>query len=166
MFRKGIVEHMKLTGFKFKNVLSKTTASQAGFTMIEMAMVVAILAIVSAFAFISYNGTTESRDAAVVQSVQVTLQQVISQASGRYDLSPTALDTTDVVNAVNGYLTNISGGNNVVFSATGGGYRMSIAGSGRGGNYSINNRGDVTLNSPLIGSWQHYGVTNGIISKQ
>ena len=163
IFRKGLLYHMKLTGSK---IIAKKTASQRGFTLIEMAMVIAILAIVSAFAFISYNGTTETRDAAVVQSVQVTLQQVISQASGRYDINPTALDSADVVNAVEGYMIDTTGGNNIVFAATGGGYRMSITGSGRGGNYSVNSSGDVTLDSPLIGSWEHYGVQNGIIKKQ
>jgi len=138
-------------------------AAKRGFTLIEMAVVIAIIAITAAFAYTSMQGTDEARDAAMVQSAQAALQSVVSQGSARTDLAPASLNQTDVLNALKASFSTQAANSAVKFSPTGGNYMMTITGKGRTATFGIGANGDVNLLS--LSNFTDYTVQNGIIFK-
>ncbi|MGE0200521.1 MAG: prepilin-type N-terminal cleavage/methylation domain-containing protein [Candidatus Melainabacteria bacterium] len=144
---------------------SPSRSRSRGLTLIELCSVVVIIAIVITFAAISFSGSSESRDAAMVQSAQVGLQQVISQGSSRLDKSPQSLVTensSDILNALRDY---VGGSQSVTYTLSGGTFNMAINASGRGARYKLDTTNNVVLDS-LSGVWSNYMVQNGVITKK
>lgn len=122
-------------------------AAQRGFTLMELCMVIALIALVSAFAIISFGNTGERRDATMVQAAQANLQTIISQGAVRMDIRPDQLPSNMVLTAIQSSIGE-SGANNsgVRFTATGNNsYTMTITSSNRSATFDVSNTGDVRL---------------------
>jgi prepilin-type N-terminal cleavage/methylation domain-containing protein len=151
-----------------KTIRSKQFAN-AGYTLVEVAMVIAILALLGSFAIISFGNAGEQRDAAMIQSAQASLQSIISQGAVRMDMRPDDLATTNpaaVINAVNAVIGSANGQNRgVTFRANQYPYRMTIASTGSWVEYVVQN-GDVLISqiSPNL-SAKGYSIQNGILVK-
>jgi len=65
----------------------------AGFTMIELAIVIVVIAIMSAVVALGIDSFSQDADATVATTVQSTLEQIIGQASVRRDVSPQSIVT-------------------------------------------------------------------------
>lgn len=147
------------------------TQSQAsrGFTLIELAMVIAVIAILSAFALVSFGNTGETRDATMVQSAQASLQALISQGAVRMDKKPYDLDEKSVLTAIRATAGELSATKNrdVTFTSNAPKqYTMTIGSSRRSAVFEVSTTGDVKLKA--LNNFQHYQVdpSNGIIQKR
>jgi prepilin-type N-terminal cleavage/methylation domain-containing protein len=142
-----------------------------GFTLVEVALVIAVIAILAAFALVSFSNTGETRDASMVQSSQAALQSLISQGAARMDVKPSELDANMVLTAIRanvGEKQDGSSSRGVTFTATSGAtpqYTMIIASSQRSAVFEVSTTGDVKLKT--LNNFQHYQVDqNGIIQKR
>lgn len=143
-----------------------------GMTLIELAVVIAILTVLSGFAMLSWSSLDENRDATLVQAAQANLQTVISQGSLRLDKSPQQLlaeNSDNIQRAVRVLLEDDQNGNaknELDFQVAGNTANLSINSGRRTATFSISNNGDVAL-SGLGGSqnWSQYGVQNGVIKR-
>lgn len=143
-------------------------ASARGFTLVELAVVLVLIAIFSSFAIISFGGTSEVKDAKLVESTQASLQSVVSQGSARLDLSPAQLVEErydDIVNALRGNLQQTGAGDDLVsFSFSGDLFQLSLLKSGRGASYTVTNSGDVRIAN--LSNFPSYTVSaSGTIKK-
>jgi prepilin-type N-terminal cleavage/methylation domain-containing protein len=64
--------------------------AQHGVNFIEIALVIAVVAVLSAFAMVSFGVLNEERDAEMVISAQATLQSCVTQGATRLDIRPEA----------------------------------------------------------------------------
>lgn len=145
----------------------KNKASQ-GISVIEVAMVIGILAIISVFAVVSFGNTSEVRDASMVQSAQASLQSIISQGAVRMDVKPYDLNEAMVLTAIRANIGERGTTNRgVTFTSPGPhSYTMTIGTSQRSATFDVSTTGDVRLRSPL-NNFPHYQVdANGIIQKR
>lgn len=147
-------------------------AAHRGVTLIELGVVIALIAIFAGFATTMYQGSSETRDAKMVQAAQAKLQAIVSQASVRLDLSPTQLtqgtNAQNVLNALRVAVNQDAGGsthNGVSFQLSGNNFQLSIPSSGRGAQYQVTGTGDVQLVSGSLVNFTNYGVQNGVIHK-
>jgi type II secretory pathway pseudopilin PulG len=150
-----------------KPIMTKKKAVQ-GISLIEIGMVIAVLAIISAFAMVSFGNTGEVRDASMVQSAQASLQSIISQGAVRMDTKPYDLDAAMVLTAIRANIGERGTVNQgVTFTSPGPhSYTMTIRGSQRSATFDVSTTGDVRLRSPL-NNFPHYQVdANGIIQKR
>lgn len=135
-----------------------------GFTLMELAITIIVIALLSAFALVSFGNSAETRDAIMVQSAQAALQSVVSQGSARMDVPPSQLNSASVLNALRAsFNTTGTGSSGVQFSASGSSFVMNIPSGGRAATFSIGASGDVNLSA--LSNFQTYQVQNGIISK-
>lgn len=151
------------------NPSTKTSRASLGFTLIELAMVILVIAILSAFALVSFGNTGETRDASMVQSAQASLQSLISQGAVRMDKKPYELDEQSVLTAIRASVGDISGSQNMGVTFTSNApkqYTMTIGKSKRGATFEVTLTGDVKLKA--LNNFQHYKVDpgNGIIQKR
>lgn len=136
-----------------------------GYSLIELAVVIMMIALFGAFAMTSLMGTDEDRDAAMVQTAQVSLQQVVSQGAARLDISPNQLNPGAVLMAVQATVNQSGEANNgVTFELDGSGYKINISSSGRGASFSIGENGDVECSQAI--EFSKYTCADGIISKR
>ncbi len=70
-----------------KSRSSKYARSQ-GFSLMELAIILGIIATLSSFAMVTFGNLDEERDARMVQAVQANLQSIVSQGAARLDLRP------------------------------------------------------------------------------
>ena len=134
-----------------------------GFTLIEFAVVIALLGILASTEMFYLIGNEEDRDAALIGSAQATIQQLVSQGSVRMDRLPTdAQVTSRVLLAAQESLQQ-----NSDVTVTGGGlnYTVSIGSTSRSATYQIQNDGKVRITS-LGGNFNNHGVNDGKIYKQ
>jgi type II secretory pathway pseudopilin PulG len=142
-----------------QNRLFSRHCRASGYTIIELSIIMAVLAIISTCALLWTNDLEEVRDASQVQTVQAAMQNVINQAATRLDVAPTALNRASVVNAVQ---SNQAGLINLVPNATG--WALTLPNSGRGATFAINN-GRLVVTSTT--RFNKYGVdANGLLSKR
>lgn len=107
-------------------------SAQTGFTLIELALVLAVIGVLTAFAVLSFGSKQEYRDAAAVQSVQGSLQSIVSQGSIRMDQRPSDLDANSVLTALQMSLNqNASTSDGIRASVSGTTYTITI---GKGAN--------------------------------
>lgn len=147
---------------------AKRTA-HSGYTLIELAITIALIALVSAIGIANWSMTDEVRDANMIQSTQAALQQVISQGSSRADMSPEDLVTngaqrTNIVNAVRLLLQNRP---QITFTDLGIGqpFRITITSTGRWGNFLVDpNSGNVACQN-LSGTFINYNCAGGVIAR-
>lgn len=130
---------------------------KGGFTLIELGVVIAVIAILATFLVVSLTGMDESRDAGMVQSVQASLQSVVTQASTRLDVPPSQLSPQNVINAV-----RINIPNQAVLDNT---YRLSFPQSGRGAQFAIANNGDVRITQLINFTSFTVNPTDGTLQK-
>lgn len=142
------------------------TRSPRGFTLVELCVLIAFVAIFGAFAAVAFIGMDEVRDATAVESVQSNLQAIISQASTRLDVpiqqfdpSNSQANAQNVVNAVNSRL-----GGGITLTRNGDTYTMGITGSGRSASFDVNTNGDVIITN--LSGFQKYTEQNGYLQKQ
>jgi prepilin-type N-terminal cleavage/methylation domain-containing protein len=139
------------------NSLTRPLSSQSGFTLIEIAMVIAVVGILSAFAFVSFGNADESRDATMIQAVQGSLQSIVSQGAIRMDQRPDQLDSSAVLTALRSTLnqdTDTSG--SIRASASGGTYNINIPQKNRSATFNVASNGDVQLTG--LSNFTRYSV--------
>jgi prepilin-type N-terminal cleavage/methylation domain-containing protein len=145
-----------------------TFPSRSGFTLIELAIAIAIIGLLAAFAFLSFGTAGEDRDAAMVQSSQASLQTIVSQGATRMDLSPQALRDShpqQILLAVQAAIGQTAGKNaDVQFSLSGTNFVMTIPKSGRTATFTITDTGEVQLTN-LSSNFTGYKPVNGVIQK-
>jgi prepilin-type N-terminal cleavage/methylation domain-containing protein len=134
----GFTVLKKFTAFKVL-LWGKAVRAEAGMSLIEMALVLAIMAIFTTFAISSFGNADENRDATVVQNTQARLQNTINMAAERFDIAPGAVNAANVINA-------LAATPNVTLALNGAnGYRVTLTNSGRTGTYRLNACGDICL---------------------
>lgn len=139
---------------------------KAAFSLLEMAIVIAILGVLSAVALTNMSTTSEARDAGAVQSAQAVLQQVIAQGATRRDTSPTDLLSNQRANIINAANMLLQNSQSMRFTDTSPNFRLTIMSSGRTATYSVSNTGDVSLQPLNASQWVDYTVNNGVITKR
>ena len=143
----------------------KTTFAK-GFTLVEVSVAIMITAILASTAyFVMADGLAEQRDAAMVQSVHATLQQVISQGSVRQDVDPTNLNPVNVIGAARDYLSQGASGLNEI-NLTGGpvNYSVTLQTTNRVADFTVANSGDVRLVN--LNGFTQYEIENDVIKKK
>ncbi|MEM0950727.1 MAG: prepilin-type N-terminal cleavage/methylation domain-containing protein [Cyanobacteria bacterium P01_H01_bin.74] len=143
--------------------------SYSGYSLIELALTIAILVILSTFAYVSFGDTQEARDARLVQSTQAVLQTVVTQGTARLSLTPTQLRNTQlpaVLVAARSYIgqDGNTSSNGVQLASNGNTIVVSIDDSSRQATYSIEDNGNINLLT--VTNFNHYEAQNGIISKK
>ena len=127
-----------------------------GYSLIELGLVIAIVAILAGFAITSFGNTGETRDASMVQSAQASLQSIVSQGSVRQDVKPVNLQPAAVITAIQ---SSFGQGQNVTFTSSGGAggtqYTMTIQ-NNRSATFQVTPTGDVSLIG--INKFYHYQV--------
>lgn len=147
-----------------KETIAKKGNAERGYTLVELAVTIAILGLVSGFAIIRMDGLLESRDASAIQAAQAALQQVISQGSTRMDVAPAALDPDIVRDATQDYLMQNSGVTAVNFSTSGTNrYTLNLSSSTRSAQYQVQNDGQVDIISAP--GFNHYSIQSGKLEK-
>ncbi len=125
-----------------------------GFTLIELGVVIAIVAILAAFAAVSFSGKGEREAAVMVQSVQNTLQSIVTQGSARMDVNPANLNHQAILVAASATL-NQQNGSNISLAISGSNFVLRILKPQfRTATYEINNMGMVSLND--LTNFQNY----------
>lgn len=131
-------------------------------------MILAVIAILSSFAMVSFGNLGEERDAKMVQAAQASLQAIVSEGAARLDMRPA--DFTDdqfqaVLLAAQASIGQKMGVSNsdVRLSRSGRNYTLSIAKSGRQAVFSVSTTGNVDLNR--VDNFGSYIARNGIIQK-
>lgn len=124
---------------------------KAGFTIIEVAVVIALIAILGAVAMTAFQGMDEHRDAEMVMSVQSTLQAIVTQGATRLDIRPSEFDDNNyqaVLVATQSALGNVGDGtaeSAVTLSRSGSRFTLTIPSTNRGAGFTVNNNGVVEL---------------------
>jgi Tfp pilus assembly protein PilE len=137
----------KFTGFiSFKRyaalkamLWSKALQPSAGISFIEIALVLAVIAIFATFAVSSFGNADENRDSTVIQNTQARLQNTINMAAERFDIAPGAVNAANVLNAL-----PASPGVTLVLNGANG-YQVTLTNTGRTGTYRLNACGDICL---------------------
>ncbi|MBK8190790.1 MAG: hypothetical protein IPK79_10120 [Vampirovibrionales bacterium] len=131
-----------------------------GFTLIELTCIVVAMLVLSGIALFVYGDVMESGDATLVDSVQGSLQTVISQASSRLDVNPTATPSANVVNVL-----RMSIPDTAAVTATGPTtYRLEMPRSARRAAYQVGANGAVRITG--LSGFTHYSIdADGSIKK-
>lgn len=142
--------------------------SRNGFTLIELAIAIAIIGLLAAFAFLSFGTAGEDRDAAMVQASQASLQTVVSQGATRLDVTPKVLRdqySAAILSAIQATVgQNNSQDAGVQFTQSSGQFTMTIPKSGRTATFTITDAGEVQLTN-LSSKFTGYKPVNGVIQK-
>jgi prepilin-type N-terminal cleavage/methylation domain-containing protein len=120
---------------------------QTGFTFVELALVIAVLAVLSTFAIASFANGDEIRDASMVQAAQGSLQSIVSQGSIRMDQRPDQLDSGAILTAFRTVLgqSSATSSSSVQASVNGGIYTVTIPARNRSATFQVASNGDVML---------------------
>jgi prepilin-type N-terminal cleavage/methylation domain-containing protein len=120
-----------------------------GFSLIELAIVIGIVAIMAAVGMLSFGNSAEDRDAAMVNMAQSTLQSVVAQGSTRKDVTPATLrdnHAAEILKALKAsFNTTSTSSANIQFTTTGNQVLMTIPGMPRTATYDISDTGNVTV---------------------
>ncbi len=137
-----------------------------GFTLIELAMTIAVVAVLSAVGAITLGDLFEAGDASIVQSTQAVLQTTLTQAASRLDVNPLTLSqgtgTFNGNNVVNACRISVPESATLVWQ-NGVNYQLNIPNSGRSANFTVTNTGDVVVQQ--LSGFQKFTVVNGVVQK-
>lgn len=139
-----------------------------GYTLIELAMVIAIVGVLTAFGLVSFGNMDEQRDASMVQSVQASLQSIVSQGAARLDIRPADFQNAQldaVLMAAQGLVARQAANNPVNITRSGRTFTLTIPSSGRGAQYAVDANGNVNLVPNSLQNFATYTVQNGVIQK-
>jgi prepilin-type N-terminal cleavage/methylation domain-containing protein len=159
-----------------------------GFTLIELALVVVVIAVVAAYAVPRLGAMNETAEVTVARTAQAQMEQTIAQAAMRMDLSPTQImnnnqplpnpirtttgqmitQTRDaVVELVQRSLSNEPNTAARVINLTCANAnfcRIEFPRTQRMVEYTVNPNGSLTI-ANIRGPWQQYRLVNGQLSK-
>lgn len=116
-----------------------------GFTLVEAAVVIAIIAIFASFAWINFNTIDEDADGAMAQSTQASLQTVLLQGADRLNTSAANVLMSQVVAATPGLTGRPDQFSVTATSATQ--VTLALPRSGRSVVYRSNACGQVCVNA-------------------
>lgn len=143
-------------------------SAQSGYTIMELAMIIAIVGILSAFAMVSFGNLGEERDAKMVQAAQAALQSIVSEGAARLDIRPADFGDDQfqaVLLAAQASIGQRVGTNSgeVLLSRSGRTYTLRITKSGRQAVFNLTTTGNVNLSR--VDNFGSYVASNGIIQK-
>lgn len=106
-----------------------------GFTLIELLIVIIIIGILAAIAFVAYNGATNKAHQAAAQSTLAEVKNKLAEYYASNSSYPAAGATGATTTNVDNWLNSTAGGNNQTMSTTftdGNGYQYAVTPSGCG----------------------------------
>ena len=106
-----------------------------GFTLIELLIVIIIIGILAAIAFVAYNGTTNKAHQAAAQSTLAEVKNKLAEYYASNSSYPAAGSSGSTTVNVDNWLASSAGGNNTTMSNTftdGNGYQYAVTPSGCG----------------------------------
>lgn len=154
-----------------------------GFTLIEMALVIVVIAVLAAYAVVNFGRMNEQAEVTVARTAQAQLEQTIAQAAMRMDISPRQIMTNvqpmpqtavaglpnttreAVVTLVQRSLATDPGTIQLTCAGDGNSCQLNFQRSNRIVDYTVNNNGSLTI-AGIRGPWQEYRVTNGALVKK
>lgn len=131
--------------------------ANSGVTLIEMAMVIAIIAIFATFAYTNLGNIDEDADARVLEALQANLQNTVTTAAEHLDVSPQGLlaQANSLQNILNA--AKADDNPNLTVTINAGQYQVAYD-DGRQAQLRVNNCGDVCLTS--LTNFPNYQVVN------
>lgn len=123
-------------------------AKNAGFTLIELVVVILTIALFSAVSMTAFKGLNERRDAEMVMSAQATLQAIVTQGATRLDIRPSDFNQQNfnsVLVAARHALSHRNDNSALTLSTSGRNFTLLIPSSDRGASFTVNTNGVVEL---------------------
>jgi prepilin-type N-terminal cleavage/methylation domain-containing protein len=154
-----------------------------GFTLIELALVIVVVAVLATVAVVNFGRMNETAEVTVAQTAQAQMEQTIAQAAMRMDVSPRQIMTNAqpmpqtavaglpnttreaVVTLVQRSLATDPGTIQLTCAGDGISCQLNFRRSRRIVNYTVNNNGSLAVAS-IAGPWQEYQLTNGALVKK
>jgi prepilin-type N-terminal cleavage/methylation domain-containing protein len=119
--------------------------SYPGFTLLELVLTIAIVAILAGFALTSLRSLDEVGDATTVQSIQTSLQAMVAQGADRLDIPADQVPQAAVITALSLSPNASTNGLSMRAGGSAGQYVLTINASNRTATYRVLSNGDVTL---------------------
>jgi prepilin-type N-terminal cleavage/methylation domain-containing protein len=139
------------------STLQKTRHPQ-GFTLIEMGVVIAIVAIMASVGLMAFKNQGETQDAALANSVQASLQIAVGQMVTRLERTPQQVFNTTQFRQRLMQFAQGSMGNTAKLTDTGSGVRLTFGGSSRSVTYGMNNQGDIIVTNDTFAKFNADGT--------
>jgi type II secretory pathway pseudopilin PulG len=127
-------------------ILLPTTASfkrAAGFTLIETAVVVGLVACLATVGVVAYRNQGEAQEAILANSIQGSLQTALGQMSVRLERTPADVFTNFQPNLIQFARSSIT--TTITLNSVGNGIQLQFPQSGRTVVYGINANGDLVV---------------------
>jgi prepilin-type N-terminal cleavage/methylation domain-containing protein len=131
------------------------TFRQSGFTLIEMAVTIAVVTVMCGVGMLAFRNQGEAQDAALANSVQGSLQTALGQMTLRLERPPAQI--FDNANFRQRMIRFAQGsmGPQAVLTDTGNGVQLQFANSPRTVTYGMNGQGDIIITTE---TFQHFNI--------
>ena len=128
---------------------------QAGFTLIEMAVTIAIVSVICGVGLLAFRNQGEAQDAALANSVQGSLQTSLGQMTLRLERPPAQIFGNANFRQRMIQFAQGSMGQQAVLTDSGNGIQLSFGNSPRTVTFGMNGMGDMIITAE---TFQHFDI--------